>query len=144
MKNKIIIYILIIILLFVSGCKNNQLNNISSISVSTIMVSEPANTAITNDSQLKYQYDYSDILEELYTTKKIKNTIFGEYGLETNPTVSSINDKNTMYKIELQCNSLNKNDCIDAHNLYNSELLNIIKDIYYLDARIVDSATISK
>lgn len=131
------IFILIFILL-ISGCSSSKKEYKS---ISTFSIYSPENNGI-NESEIKIQEDYSDKIMEVYASKEIREYISeyytNLYGYEKrniNLKVKSIDNKNTIYQIDFDCDSLEEDDCILASIKFNSKVLSQleISEKLYID-----------
>lgn len=122
------------------GCDVKEENN-ELITTSTIIVTTSDNMIVAGNSYTEYQDDYSKTLEMIYESKTIKSIVFTEYGIEDVPEVSSINKKNTMYEVKLECWKIDIENCIAAHNLYNLKMIESAKDLFQLTIDEVAPAT---
>ena len=131
------IFILIFILL-ISGCSSSKKEYQS---ISTFSIYSPENNGI-NESEIKIQEDYSDKIMEVYASKEIREYIseyytnlYGYEKRDINRKVKSIDNKNTIYQIDFDCDSLEEDDCILASAKFNSQVLSQleISEKLYID-----------
>lgn len=129
---------------FINGKKYEEtVQNKEKVSISTFMInSRDGEKSFYSSNDLAPDNNLFNTYKEIINSESIKNKIKQKYHNITDIQLTQEKDTGIL-RATYVCEEYTYEECIDINNQYISLFINIIDDVYNVDASIIDSATIS-